>query len=201
MRVDRQIQLLTEFLTALRPYLETGEVDVAGEQLTARTPFPSALPGATPPPILVAAMGPNAPRVTGELADGTITYLAGPRALAEHVVPTLSEAAASAGRPEPRIVAAIPAVVTDDPDAARAVAYRQRAFYEGVPSYRAVLDREGVARAGDLAVIGGAEQVTDQLHRYLEAGATEVTVTQTDLAGPDDRLRTWELVGRLAREG
>ena len=200
-RVDRQIQLLTEFLAALRPYLDTGEVDVTGEQLSARTPFPSALPGATPPSVLVAAMGPNALRVTGELADGTITYLAGPKTLAGHVVPALRQAAAAAGRPEPRVVAAIPALVTDDPDTARDLAHQQSAFYENIPSYRAVLDREGVGRAGELAVIGGPEQVTDQLHRYLEAGATELIVTQTDLTGPDDRLRTWELIGRLAREG
>ncbi|MCW2871870.1 MAG: class F420-dependent oxidoreductase, partial [Streptomyces oryziradicis] len=35
--------------------------------------------------------------------------------------------------------------------------------------------------------------------RYFDAGATEVVLTQTDLAGDADRLRTWRLLGELAR--
>lgn len=37
-------------------------------------------------PVLVAAMGPQALRVTGELADGTLPYLAGPKTLRDHIV-------------------------------------------------------------------------------------------------------------------
>lgn len=194
----RQITHLREFLTALRSLLETGEVDYAGELVTARTPFPSALPGARPaPPILVAAMGPQALRVTGELADGTLPFLAGPRTLAEFIVPTIADAAASVGRPSPRIVALVPGVVTDAVESTRARAHHDMEFYESIPSYRAVLDREGVDRAGDLAIIGSEDQVTDQLQRYFEAGATEVVVSQTEYAGADDQLRTWQLLGSL----
>jgi F420-dependent oxidoreductase-like protein len=195
----RPIARLREFLVALRALLDTGEVDFAGELVTARTPFPSALPGARPtPPVLVAAMGPRALRVTGQLADGTLPFLAGPKTLAELVVPTINEAAASAGRPRPRVVAMVPGVVTDAVADTTERAYQAMGFYETIPSYRAVLAREGVERAGDLAVIGSADHLAEELHRYLAAGATEVVLTQTDLAGPDDQLRTWELLGQLS---
>jgi F420-dependent oxidoreductase-like protein len=163
---DQQVAHLREFLTALRPLLDTGDVDFAGELVTARTPFPSAVPGARPaPPILVAAMGPKALRVAGELADGTLPYLAGPKTLADFLVPTITEAADAVGRPRPRVVALVPGVVTDNVSETRARAYREMEFYESVPSYRAVLAREGVERAGDLAVIGSAEQLTEEIHR------------------------------------
>jgi F420-dependent oxidoreductase-like protein len=196
----RPIARLREFLVALRTLLDTGEVDFAGELITARTLIPSALPGAQPPPpppVLVAAMGPQALRVTGELADGTLPNLAGPKTLAEFLVPTLTEAAAASGRPRPRVIVMVAAVVTDAVDETTRRAYQAMEFYEGIPSYRAVLDREGVEHAGDLAVIGSADQVTEQLHRYLDAGVTELILTQTHLAGPDDQLRTWELAGKL----
>ena len=118
LRHDRPIALLREFLTALRPLLATGHTDHHGELLTAVTPMPSALPGATPPPpILIAAMAPQALRATGELADGTLPLLASPKVIAEHIVPPLTKAAA--GRPAPRVVAFIHAAVTADVDATR----------------------------------------------------------------------------------
>ncbi|WP_028936647.1 TIGR03564 family F420-dependent LLM class oxidoreductase [Pseudonocardia spinosispora] len=194
----RQITHLREFLTALHPLLETGSVDYSGELVTARTPFPSAVPGAQPaPPVLVAAMGPQALRVAGSLADGTLPFLAGPRTLSELIVPTITEAAAAAGRPRPRIVAVVAGVVTDAVARTRDRAHREMAFYESIPSYRAVLDREGVSRAGDLAMIGSEDEVSEQLQRYFDAGATEVIVGETEYAGPEDQLRTWELLGTL----
>lgn len=197
----RPIAHLREFLTALGPLLRTGEVDFAGELVTARTPWPSDLPGAQPPPpILVAAMGPRALRVTGELADGALPYLAGPKTLAEHLVPTLTEAASAAGRPAPRIIAFVPATVTSRPDEVRAKAYEQLGFYETIPSYRAVLDREGAAHAGDLALVGSPEEVADGLRRYADAGATEIVLAPAGPASADDQRRTFELIGKLATE-
>ncbi|HEV7790572.1 MAG TPA: hypothetical protein VGP05_16315 [Pseudonocardia sp.] len=48
-------------------------------------------------------------------------------------------------------------------------------------------------------MIGSAEHLTEQIHRYFEAGATEVVVCQTEFAGTDDQLRTWQLLGELSR--
>lgn len=196
----RPVLLLREFLTGLRPLLESRPVDFHGELLTVAPPLPTSVPGADPPvPVLVAAMGPQALRVTGELADGTLPYLAGPRTLSERIVPAITAAAEQAGRPAPRVVAFVPTVVTADEDTARRNAVEQMAFYEQVPSYQRVIELEGATRAGELAITGDEEKVAAQVRRYFDAGATEVVFTQTDLVGELDQLRTWRLGGELAR--
>ncbi|MFJ6462994.1 LLM class F420-dependent oxidoreductase [Streptomyces sp. NPDC091387] len=196
---ERPIARLREFLTALRQLTETGSADFHGELLTATTPVPARVAGAEAGvPLLVAAMGPQALRVSGELADGILPYLAGPRALSEHIVPAVTAAAREAGRPAPRIVALVHGVVTGDPDAAREAATEQLAFYEQIPSYARVVELSGGRRAADVAVIGDERTVAAEVQRYRDAGATEVVFSGTDLAGDADRRRTWELLGELA---
>lgn len=195
----RPIARLREFLTALRQLTDTGTADFHGELLTAAPPIPARVPGAeNGVPLLVAAMGPQALRVSGELADGILPYLAGPRALAEHIVPALTAAAEAAGRPAPRIVALVPGVVTDDVAAVRAKATEQLAFYEQIPSYARVIELSGGRRAADVAVIGDEKTVAAEVRRYRDAGATEVVFSGTEIAGAADRRRTWALLGELA---
>ncbi|MEU3527790.1 TIGR03564 family F420-dependent LLM class oxidoreductase [Streptomyces sp. NPDC038707] len=196
---ERPIARLREFLTALRPLLETGSADFHGELLTATTPLPAAVPGAEPPvPVLVAAMGPQALRVSGALADGILPLLAGPRALAEHIVPAVTAAAEAAGRPSPRIVAFVPGVVTSDVEEVRRTATETLSFYDRFPSYQRVIELSGGTRAADIAVIGDEESVAAEVRRYREAGATEVVFTATELGGEADQRRTFALLGELA---
>ncbi|MEU7485869.1 LLM class F420-dependent oxidoreductase [Streptomyces sp. NPDC042319] len=196
---ERPVARLREFLTALRQLTETGTADFHGELLTAATPIPARVPGADAGvPVLVAAMGPQALRASGELADGILPYLAGPRALAEHIVPAVTAAAEAAGRPAPRIVALVHGVVTDDVDAVREKATEQLAFYEQIPSYARVIELSGGKRAVDAAVIGDERTVAEEVRRYRDAGATEVVFAGTEIAGDADRLRTWDLLGSLA---
>ncbi|MFK0294995.1 LLM class F420-dependent oxidoreductase [Streptomyces sp. NPDC090442] len=196
---ERPVARLREFLTALRQLTETGNADFHGELLTAATPIPARVPGAeSGVPVLVAAMGPKALRASGELADGILPYLAGPRALAEHIVPAVTKAAEAAGRPAPRIVALVHGVVTDDVDAVRATATENLAFYEQVPSYARVIELSGAQRASDVAVIGNEETVAAEVQRYRDAGASEVVFAGTEMAGDADRRRTWKLLGELA---
>ncbi|MGH7883423.1 MAG: TIGR03564 family F420-dependent LLM class oxidoreductase [Candidatus Dormibacteraceae bacterium] len=198
MPYQRPVALLREFLTALNPLLQTGTVDFHGELITATTPMSAAVAGAAPSvPVLVAAMGPQALRATGELATGVLPRLAGPGVLARRIVPTVTAAAERAGRPAPEIVAIVPVAVSADPDHARRTARERLAFYETIPSYRRVLDEEGVERAGDLAIIGDEDTIGAGLQRYLDAGATEIIATETDLGGPAERLRTWQALGQL----
>ncbi|PNE40320.1 MULTISPECIES: LLM class F420-dependent oxidoreductase [Streptomyces] len=196
---ERPIARLREFLTALRQLTETGSADFHGELLTATTPVPARVPGAeSGVPLLVAAMGPQALRVSGELADGILPYIAGPRALAEHIVPAVTAAAEAAGRPAPRIVALVNGVVTDDVDAVRAKVAENLKFYEQVPSYARAIELSGGQRAVDVAVIGDEKTVAAEVQRYRDAGATEVVFAGTEVAGDADRRRTWELLGTLA---
>ena len=190
------VQRLREHLLVLRSIQQNGTVDFHGEELTAVDrgvmPVSLALAGGTPFPVYVAAMGPRALQVTGELADGTLPYLAGPRTIEQFIVPTIGQAAADAGRPSPQIIAMVPVAVTDDADTVRAETAGGLAFYETVPSYRKVLDREGAAKAADLAVIGDAPAVTRQLKTYVDAGATDVVLVPLQ-SGSDDLRRVWDL--------
>lgn len=187
---------LREHLEVLQSIFTTGAVDYHGDELTAAPEWPVATPGGTPVPLYVAAMGPRALHVTGELADGTLPYLAGPRTLTEFIVPTISEAAAAAGRPAPKIIAAVPIMLADDADAAYELASTELAFYESIPSYAKVIEREGVTRAADVAAVGPEGAVRAQLGRYLDAGATDLVLSplRTDAADPE---RLWELAASI----
>ncbi|UOX87488.1 TIGR03564 family F420-dependent LLM class oxidoreductase [Amycolatopsis sp. FBCC-B4732] len=178
------IRHLREYLTVLRQVFDGQTVDFRGETLEAHPPGPSTVGGDVR--IVVAAMGPQALRVTGELADGTLPFLAGPRALSEQIVPHLP-----AGK---RILAAVPAIVTDEPDAVRALAYEQMSFYSQIPSYQRILAAEGVEHAAELAIIGDEKTVLEGLRRYYDAGATDVLVSQTGIRSAEERLRTWEVI-------
>ncbi|MCC2270444.1 LLM class F420-dependent oxidoreductase [Streptomyces sp. CT1-17] len=196
---ERPVARLREFLTALRQLTRDGSADFRGELLTAATPVPARVPGAeSGVPLLVAAMGPKALRASGELADGILPYLAGPRALETYIVPALTAAAEAAGRPAPRVVALVHGVVTDDVDAVRRKVTEQLAFYEQIPSYARVVELSGGRRASDVAVIGDEATVAAEVRRYRDAGATEVVFSGTQIAGEADRRRTWALLGDLA---
>lgn len=186
---------LREYLTILRTVFDTGEVDFHGAEFTAAPNWPVRLAGGSPLPVYVAAMGPKALRVAGELADGTMPYLAGPRTIEEFIEPTIARAAADAGRPKPRIVAFVPVHVSPDAEAARALAENQLEFYAAIPSYQKVIAREGVDSLADLAALGDAESVRRTLRRYLDAGADDVVVSALER----DRVaeEQWELVASL----
>jgi F420-dependent oxidoreductase-like protein len=201
---DRPIRHLRDYLRALRTLLDTGTADVHGPTLTADlTAVPAAAQrgGVTPRvPLLVAAMGPQALQATGELADGTLPYLAGPRSLESLIVPGITGAAAAAGRPAPRVAAGVPASVTAEPERARAHAFEALGGYARNSSYQAVLDREGITHASDLALIGDEQAVAAGIRRYLEAGATDIRISPAAFSTDEERLRTWRLVGELARQ-
>lgn len=188
---------LREHLQVLRSIFDTGSVNFHGDDFNASPAWPVKVAGGTPLPVYVAAMGPKALRVTGELADGTLPYLAGPRTIAEFIEPTIAKAAADAGRPKPAIIAAVPALVSDHQDAARAFAAEQLSFYESVPSYQKVLAREGVASAGDLAAVGSAESIARQLRSYLDAGATDVVISPVDRADATAAEALWAIAASL----
>jgi F420-dependent oxidoreductase-like protein len=185
------IQRLREHLAVLRSVFHTGTVDFHGDEFTASPTWPVTLAGGTPVPVYVAAMGPKALRVTGELADRTLPFLAGPRTIAEFIEPAITKAAASAGRPSPRIIAAVPVLVSKDIENARELAAQQLSFYETIPSYQKVIAREGVDSVTDLAAVGPADSVARQLKRYLDAGATDVVLSPLDRSESADPVELW----------
>src|SRR6185295_1507470 len=119
----------------------------------------------SPCPILVAALAPRMLALTGRVADGTVTWMTGPKTLRDHTVPRIREAAEKAGRPAPRVVVGLPIAVTRDMAAARVTAAQQFQIYGALPSYRAMLDREGAEGPADVALVGDEAAVGEALHR------------------------------------
>ena len=188
---------MREYLAVLGPLIRTGSVQHAGDEF--RVAANVAVPGATPCPILVAALAPRMLALAGREADGTITWMTGPRTLREHTAPRICEAAAKAGRPRPRIVVGLPIAVTADVEAARASAGRAFQVYGFLPSYRAMLDREGAEGPADVAIVGDASAVGEQLERLAEAGATEFLAVPFPVEGdPEVVERTRTLLAGLA---
>jgi 5,10-methylenetetrahydromethanopterin reductase len=143
-------------LDGLLPLLAGQPAEAVGETVTTRGSLQ--IPGAPTPEVYIAALGPQMLRLAGRRTAGTLTWMTGPKTLAEHVGPTLREAAAEAGRPETavRVAASLPVSVTDDIAAARARAAKEFVIYGQLPSYRAMLDREGFAGRDHRSVPRGA---------------------------------------------
>jgi 5,10-methylenetetrahydromethanopterin reductase len=163
---------MREYLQILEPLLRGEEVHHAGEHF--RVDGGIAVPGTSPVSVVVGALSPRMVRAAGELSDGTVTWLAGPRTLDGSIVPVLTAAAAAAGRPAPRVIAAVAVAVTDDPDAARATAEVAFGRYNGLENYQRMFVREGVRSVGDMAVVGTEADVEKLLRRYADAGVTEL---------------------------
>ena len=183
---DRPARHMREYLDALAPLLRDRAVDVDGETVSAHAQL--TMPDATAPTLLLAALQPRMLALAGGIADGTITWCTGPVTLEQQVVPLLRAAAADAGRPEPRVVVALPTIVTDDEAHGRAAAGEQLAGYGDLPVYRAVLDAEGADGPADVSVVGDEAAVTAHLARLRAVGATDFIAIPT---GTDaDRRRT-----------
>lgn len=167
---DRPLGYTREFLDGMLPLLAGQAADSEGQQLTTRAELNIDAPDTS---ILLAALGPKMLRLAGERTAGTTVGQCGPNTIRTHTAPLINQAAADAGRPPPRIMALIRLCVTDDHDGAYALAREVGAGYARMPSYAAVLEREGLGEPADLHLIGSAQQVLDGLGRYVEAGVTD----------------------------
>ncbi|MBK9969206.1 MAG: TIGR03564 family F420-dependent LLM class oxidoreductase [Acidimicrobiaceae bacterium] len=192
---DKPVRHLKEYLSVLMPLLEGKPVSFAGEEF--RVNGGVSVPGSSRPSVLVAALGPQMLRVTGALADGTSTWCVGPKTLAELTIPTLRQAAADAGRPEPRVAVALPVCVTDDVAGARARAAQVFAVYDTLPSYKTMMNREGVDGPGGLAIVGTEAEVRDQIAELASIGVTDFNAG-VFAANPDEVARTNSVLRELA---
>lgn len=183
---DKPIRHAREYLDALMPLLAGDAVSVSGETITARGKLEIYAPE---PPVLLAALGPQMLKLAGARCAGTITWMTGASTLRTLTVPTIGEAAAAADRPAPQVAAGFPIWVTDDVDTARANAAKTFAVYGQLPSYRAMLDREGVAGPEDLAIIGDETICAHRLDELEEAGVTQFLPSEFANT-PEDRQRT-----------
>ncbi|GCB52617.1 TIGR03564 family F420-dependent LLM class oxidoreductase [Streptomyces sp. NL15-2K] len=197
----------------LRDYLEvlgTGvsgasSVDVTNERFTVHNPL--GLAPVAPLPVLVAALGPVMLRIAGERADGTVLWMADERAVAEHVAPRITKAAAAAGRPAPRIVAGIPVCLCEPSrvDEARERANRILGEAEISPNYQRLLEYGDARDVGDLCAAGDEEAIVARFKRFADAGVTDLSVRLLPIGEGREqlvasKLRTRDAVAAIARE-
>jgi len=188
-----------EYLEVLAGLVEHGKVDFQGEVYQVNATLQVA--GGTPFPTVIGGLGPMMRKLAGRLAQGSITWMTGPKTLGELIAPDVRAAAEAAGRSAPRIVSGFPVVLTDDVDSARKLASKLFAMYGTLPSYRAMLDHEGLEGPGEIAIIGDEKTIEAAVRRLVDAGVTDFNANiipdGQDRAG--SMRRTREFLAELAR--
>lgn len=194
MSYAKPVRHLREYLSVLMPMVEGQPVSFDGEEFQVHAGVSA--PGTTRPGVFVAALGEQMLRVTAALADGTVTWCTGPETLRTHIVPTLTAAAEAAGRPTPRIISALPVCVTGDRPSALARAAALFQMYGFLPSYRAMLDKEGAAGPEDIAIVGNAAEVGDRIRALADVGITDFTAAEFG-GNPDEVAETRQVLQSL----
>ena len=160
---DGPVGHMSDYLQILMALLHDGVISHAGKHLTSRGGID--VP-ADPPPVLVAALGPQMLKLVGKTADGTATWMTGPETIRTHIAPVINDAAEVSGRERPQVITAVPVCITTDKQVAEESAKRDFGFYGDLPSYRAMLDREGLDNSWDIALSGSFEEVADGLECF-----------------------------------
>ena len=197
---DRPALHTREYLSVMRPLLEEGAVQFNGEFFNVNLELAALERPACP--ILVSALAPQMLRLAGEVADGTVTWMAGPRTIEQHITPRINRSAENSGRAQPRVCVGLPAAVTDDENTGRQKAAESYARYGDLINYRRLLDIEGVESPAEVAVIGNETSVQRQLEAFAEGGATDFVGNIFDVPGePESGQRAYEalksLVGKI----
>jgi len=196
MSFDKPVRHLKEYLSVLMPLSRMEAVKFRGETYTVNAGL--SIKDATPFGVVVAALGEQMLRVTAAMAQGTLTWCTGPATLSSHTIPTINRAAEEFGRPAPRVIAALPVCVTTDKAAAGERAAKVFAVYGTLPSYRAMLDREGVAGPADIAITGSASEVQDRIAALADIGVTDFAAVEFG-ATPDEIANTREAIKALVK--
>ena len=189
---ERPGSYMREYLEAVAPMLRGEKVSVKGERVSAVSMGVLGPKDVAAPALLVAALGPKMLEVAGALADGTVLWMTGVHTIGSHIAPSIRAAAEAAQRPSPRIVCSLPIVVTDDVAATIASVNTSLAVYGTLPSYQAMLEREGASSPADVGLIGSREQVLEQLHALAAAGVTEFSAALS--GSPQERDATYEVL-------
>jgi alkanesulfonate monooxygenase SsuD/methylene tetrahydromethanopterin reductase-like flavin-dependent oxidoreductase (luciferase family) len=162
---------MREYMEILGPLLQGEPARFKGEEY--RVDLALDVPDAQPVPVLVAALGDRMLEIAGRSAAGTILWMTGPRTIENHIAPKLRAAASEAGRPEPRIVAGMYIVLTSNTEAAIERVVKSLAMYGQLPSYRAMLDKEGAESPNDLVLVGDEKVLDAGLERLRNLGVSD----------------------------
>jgi len=184
MSYEHPARHMKDYLSVLLPLVREGRVAYNGDVY--RTTAGIQVPGAKPVPVMIAALAPLMLQMAGEMADGTVTWMSGVKTIATHVVPRINAAAKAAGRPAPRVAVGLPVCVTEDVAAAREAVGKAFAIYGRLTNYRRMLDKEGAAGPGDVAIVGNEAQVEQQIRDLASAGATDFVAPMVPVGADAD---------------
>lgn len=182
---EAPVERMLEYGQILRDLLREGQTSRRGRHYQVEATL--WLAERTPVPIVVGTLGQEMCRAAGRFADAIMTWLAPASYLASIVLPAARQGAEGAGRPVPRIVAALPAALASE---RAAVLDGLNAAFGGMaraPSYLGMLERAGLARPADehgwteemldaVVTWGDEDSLDTRLRELAEAGADEVVL-------------------------
>jgi len=180
----RRAAHMREYMAVLGPILRGEPASFRGEEYAVAMTVEVADP--MPVPVILAALGSQMLEIAGREADGTILWMTGFGAIERHIVPKLRAAAQSAGRADPRVVAGMHIALTSDAEAGAAHMNTMLEQYQGMPSYRAMIDLEGAMRPEDFAIIGDERTLDAGIARLEDIGVTDFDANILEL---DDGCR------------
>ena len=122
--------------------------------------------------------------------------MTGHRTLGEFTVPRLAAGAKAANRSPPRVVAGLPMALVNNEKAALNAADAKFEFYGRLPSYRRMLDKEGVNSPGEVALLGDEATLERALRELKDAGVTDFAALPFE-AEPGSRAKTFEYLESL----
>ncbi len=187
MKWERPVRQMIDYLDIIQPLIADGKVEHDGYFWSFAGEMPKF--DGPAPKVMIAALGEQMLRLAGKRTDGTILWCVGPKTVEQHIAPIINEAADKAGRDTPSIVCSIPVWVTDNPEPAREFLGQILSVYAELPSYRRVLDIEGLHGLGDLSIVGSEDEVAEGIAAVAAAGATDFTAVPMG-ADPDEIART-----------
>ena len=194
---DTPATYMREYLDALVPMLHGEVATVHGERVHAVTIGPVGPKGGSAPKLVIAALGPVMLKLAATAADGTVTWMTGLATLRDYIVPTITKAAGAAGRPAPSVIASLPVCCTSDVAAATERINTALAIYPTLPSYKAMLDREGAESAADVALVGSKDRIVDGIGQLATAGVTDFTAAV--MGNDDERAATNDVLSEVAK--
>jgi alkanesulfonate monooxygenase SsuD/methylene tetrahydromethanopterin reductase-like flavin-dependent oxidoreductase (luciferase family) len=183
--VPGALDRLRDLIGQLRALFAGQEVEIEGRK------FRLSLPPAAPVPIWIAALGPVAVRMAGEVADGVLLNWCTP----ERVVKAraqVAEGANAAGRDpsEVTVAAYVRAAVGGDDEASKAALMAAAGEYARFPAYARQFEEMGLGEATvqglvkGICLSGDPSRARDRLAEFTSAGA-DLPIVYPVAAGPD----------------
>ena len=196
---------LREYLEVLRAALWEGKVDHHGHFFNVLV----TLPRTAQIPLLISTLGKKAFELSGEIADGALSWVCPVPYLLRTGIPALRASAAAVGRSPPPLVAHILVAVTDNRSAVLAPGHQMLDFYAKIPFYANMFSNAGFSLTSDqavpdalvnsLVISGNESTINARFAELLAAGLDELMVSLVPTTGGSDeeQVLLMHLIGRL----